>query len=70
MYKLENAVAISEYIQAIHYESVACGIYMDEKIDMYLKLAFYKIAELIKDIDIGAVGKYSALLKTIRNDIF
>lgn len=70
LYRFENTVSIAEYIQTIHYESVANGIYMKEKIDMYLKLTFYKIAELIKDKKSKANSKYSTSLRKIRNEIF
>lgn len=69
LYKLENAVAIADHIQTIHYEYITNELYMKEKIDVYLKFTFYKIAELIKDTN-SKYNKYTVALREIRNEIF
>lgn len=70
IYKLDDTVGVSEFIQSIHNESIADSMYMRENISAYFKLLFYKIAELIHNKSAIGINNYSVQLKKIRNMIY
>lgn len=70
IYKLDDTVGVSDFMQAIHNESIAESMYMRENISAYFKLLFYRIAELIHSKSAVGINNYSTKLKVIRNMIY